>query len=436
MNAMFPVIPAASLLSAAVSSAPSALYLRLPPHARASDSGTVLPFAVSARGRVQRVGHANLGELSAMMRQAQRVILLLAGSDVSLFRMVVPPLPPARLRAALPALVEDRVIGDPADCAIAAGPPEGGERLLAVTDRGWLMGWLDAMRRHGARRVSALPFSLCLPLPAGQAAAALVDDLGSHELVLRLSADEGTGLPLAADELAHLPAEAFRLLSTFASGRAVQLSMPPVLTQRFREALATAGEADIELREEDWAAWIEGAGHLNIDLAAAVVAEPGASGSGSAVDWRLWRWPLILAASLLLFNVAALNWDWWRLAGEGQQLREAMERSFRRSFPNETLVDPVAQLRQKLTASRQASGEFASTDFVALATALGDAWPGTSADPRAIASLDYRDGALKLRFKPGQQPALDPARAALAARGLEVAVVPGDGTQWQLGSMR
>ena len=93
------------------------------------------------------------------------MVLLLAASDVSLFRIAVPPLPAARLKAALPALVEDRVIGDPADCAIAIAPANGGgiagpaaaattgaaastssasastgnERLVAVTDRACVM---------------------------------------------------------------------------------------------------------------------------------------------------------------------------------------------------------------------------------------------------------------------------------------------------------
>ena len=457
----------------------TALYLRLPARALPRDAGASLPplsFAIATRGRLQRIGHASLPELSALMQQAQRVVLLLAASDVSLFRIAVPPLPAARLRAALPALVEDRVIGDPADCAIAVSPANGSqgaggasagnERLVAVADRQWLQDWLDTLRRQGARRISALPFVLCLPLPAGRVAASVVDLAGQRELALRLSAQEGVGLPLSSDGVEQLPSEVFQLLSTFAAQRPVQLALPATLLNAFRNAYghhdahgdtSTAAVADgtpengtaangasagslpaaaaIELREENWAAWVEGAGHVTVDLATGIAAD-----DAEGTDWRRWRWPLTLAMALLLVNVVALNWDWWQLRSEGQQLRENMERSFRRNFPNEALADPVAQLRQKVAASRQAAGEFAPGDFIALSAALGDAWAeagaAMGADARAIASMEYRDAVLTVRFKPGQQPSLDAARAALAARGLDATAVAGDAAQWQLRSMR
>jgi general secretion pathway protein L len=443
-----------------LANSPSALYLRLPARVLPRDTGASLPvlsFAIAARGRLQRVGHASLPELFALMQQSQRVVLLLAASDVSLFNIAVPPLSPARLKAALPALVEDRVIGDPADCAIAVGPANGSsgagashERLVAVADRVWLQAWIDSLRRHGARRVSALPFALCLPLPAGHVAASVAEHGGQRELALRLSAQQGMGLPLSSEDVEQLPAEVFQLLSTFAGPRPVQLSLPPTLLEAFRQAYGhlAAGEtaaasdrsdtqpvAAIALREENWAAWVEGAGHVSIDLASAIVAD-----TGDATDWRRWRWPLALGAALLLLNVAALNWDWWQLRSEGQQLRESIERSFRRSFPNEAMADPVAQLRQKRAAARQAAGEFVPGDFIALSAALGDAWAeagaAMGADARAIAAMDYRDAVLTVRFKPGQQPSLDAARAALAARGLEATAVAGDAAQWQVRSVR
>ena len=472
-----------------LATAPAALYLRLPPralpaHADTGAASLSLSFAIAARGRLQRIGHASLHELSALVQQAQRVVVLLAASDVSLFRIAVPPLPAARLKAALPALVEDRVIGDPAACAIAVAPANGGalagaaaapaastarpaatstaagnERLFAVTDRAWLQDWLDTLRRHGARRVSALPFVLCLPLPAGQVAACVAEHAGRRELALRLSAQEGMGLPLASDDADALPAEVGQLLATFAGQRPVQLALPSALMEAFRrhdgdhaidalrEASSGAVTGDsalandlpapsaIELREENWAAWVEGASHVPVDLATAIAAN-----EGEGTDWRRWRWPMVLAAVLALVNIVALNWDWWQLRSEGLQLRENMARSFHRSYPNEALVDPVAQMRQKVASARQAAGEFAPGDFIALAAALGDAWSEAGAamgtDARAIAALEYRDAALTVRFKPGQQASLDAARAALAARGLEASVVAGNAGQWQVRSLR
>ena len=65
-----------------------------------------------------REGHA----LPAEMPAADRLVLIVAASDVLLTAAMVPPLPPARLRLALPNLVEDMLATDAAPCHIALGP--------------------------------------------------------------------------------------------------------------------------------------------------------------------------------------------------------------------------------------------------------------------------------------------------------------------------
>jgi general secretion pathway protein L len=137
-----------------------------------------------------------------------------------------------------------------------------------------------------------------------------------------------------------------------------------------------------------------------------------------------------------MFNVIALNADWWWLRSEGVRLQEAMAALYLRTFPNEKqIVDPLVQMRQKVARARQSGGELVPDDFLAFAAALGDAW-GTVADPRAIAALDYRDGTLNLRLKPGAQVTLETIRPALAARRIEAAPSPADPAVWQIRSAR
>ncbi len=417
------------------------LYLRLPARALAgaeqSFAKLPLPFAWSVRGRLEQSGHALLSDLAPSLARAQRVVLLLAASDVPLIRVPVPPLPASRLAAALPALVEDRVIGDPADCAIAAGPDLDGQRVIAVADRHWLQDWAQWLRQYGARRIAALPMQLCLPLPAERLAAALLEEPAAKVLALRLSADEGLGLPVldadgASPEEAEaaLPETVFATLANFTGGRPLQLSLPTTQVDNFRAWLQAHPEADVELVDERWALWIDGAAHVGLDLMPAV---GGRSDEGT--DWRRWRWPLVLAAALVLFNIAALNGDWWRLRREGTQLQQQMAAIYQRSFPQDPLVgDPLAQMRQKLAAARQATGQLAPGDFLAMSATLGEAWREAGADLRAIAALEYRDGLLTVRLRPGIPLSLDTLQPALAARRLEASAAGGDAAVWQIRS--
>lgn len=411
----------------------SSLYLRLPPRGalHAAPVAVPLSFAWSVRGKLQRIASAPLAELAQPVAQAQRVVLLLAASDVTLMRMPVPPLPPARLQAALPALVEDRVIGDVADCAIAAGSDTDGQRTIAVVDRGWLQSWVQALRQQGARRVAALPMQLCLPLPPDHVAGALLPSPGQWELALRFSRDEGIGLPLAVEHEEQLLDATLELLATFTPGRAVQLSLPESQLESFSAWAAAHPDSGVDARAENWAAWVEGATQVELDLVAGVAAR-----DESRIDWRRWRWPAVLAAACVLLNVAALNWDWWRLRSEGVQLQEQMVALYRRTFPNDTVVlEPLAQMKQKAAAVRRASGELAPGDFIALSASLGEAWAEAGNDLRAIASIDFRDGMLNVKLKPGTQVSLDAMRGALAARRLEAKVSPADPQVWEVRSL-
>lgn len=403
---------------------------RTPPATIADLSQWPLPYAWTLRTRLQRTDRATLAALAPLVAQAARVVLLLAASDVTLLRMAVPPLPAARLQAALPALVEDRVIGDPDDCAIVAGPELDGRRTIAITDRGWLQQWLTALRQAGATRIAALPMQLCLPLPAGQTSAALLDLSGPLELVLRTSADEGLGLPVGADSPAALIDAVQSALTTLAGARPVQMSVTPAHVALFHAWLHEHPDSGITLVDESWEHWVDGANQAGVDLAASVALR-----NDERPDWRRWRWPLRLALACVLLNVVALNADWWRLRSEGHAVEDDIAASYRRAFPAEPPpAQPLAQMRQKVAAMRQAAGEFAAADFLTLSAALGEAWNEAGNDKRAIAGLDYRDATLTVRLRPGAQVSLEAMTVPLAARRLSVTPSSADPSLWQVRS--
>ncbi|HSM97408.1 MAG TPA: type II secretion system protein GspL, partial [Gallionella sp.] len=116
----------------------STLYIRLASQAAAGSTphwpALACPFALVSDGSlshgkaIERQGTAQLPELSGTIAKAQRVVLLLAASDVSVLRLPVPPLSTARLKAALPNLVEEKLLCDPADCVIVASSLSDGLR--------------------------------------------------------------------------------------------------------------------------------------------------------------------------------------------------------------------------------------------------------------------------------------------------------------------
>ena len=156
----------------------STLYIRLPSKAVADGAphwhALACPFALVSNANlshgssIERQGTSPLSELSDTVAKSQRVVLLLAASDVTVLRLQVPPLSSARLKAALPNLVEEQLIADPSDCVVVAGGLSDGLRTVAVVQRTWLDLLAKTLIAFGARHIAALPAQLCLPCQSDQ----------------------------------------------------------------------------------------------------------------------------------------------------------------------------------------------------------------------------------------------------------------------------
>ncbi len=473
----------------------STLYLRMPSKAAAESAGhwtgLPCPYAIAtASGKLEASGVEPLSSLSVEVARAQQVILVLAASDVSLLTVQVPPMSPARLRAALPNLVEDQLISDPADCVLVAAGT-GGVRTVGVVQRTWLDLLSRSVLAAGARNVAAVPAQLCLPFEPGSVSAGLAVFEGDIDLAVRLSAQEGIGLPILPDSAASAVDEVLDALLAVAPHAPLRFFVPHAEMEAWRAAVAGRPAAQhVTLEEDDWRNWIDGANQatvMNLMSGVGMAAAP-------AVNWRAWRLPLMLAAALLVVNIVGLHVDWWRMRSDADALRSTMAQIFRSAFPKEPVVDPVAQMRQKLVAAKRSAGEAAPDDFLVLAAGFSEAWrsgaggseasrqsgsagssgqsgpsgpsgqsgqsgqPGLSAPARtpslsgastidpsatsdpgtAIAAIEYKDRSLLVRFKPNAKPPIEPMRTALTARALSASPAPArDGAQvWQIRSAR
>ncbi len=372
------------------------------------------------------------------------MVLLLAGSDVTVLNMQIPPLSAAKLKAALPNLVEEQLLCDPADCVIVAGALSDGMRTIAVAQRAWLEQLAKTFTVLGARDIAALPAQSCLPYLAGQSGhpgtvtAAICQQDADMDLSLRLSEQDGIGVAIDSGSDEAAAHEAIQTLCTIVPAAPVTLYVPQSALRVYQEEVngVPALKERISISADNWTRWIAGARGTALDLMAGLL-----TNTGTRFDWYAWRWPLSLAAAVLLINVSALNIEWWRMKSEASSLRSAMTQIYRSAYPNESvIIDPLAQMRQKIAIAKRDSGLAAPDDFTAMTAAFGEAWAGITATlpaPPSIAALGYRDRSLSVRLRDREAPTQQ-MKAALAERGLSLELTPErSGTvAWQIRSVK
>ncbi|WP_409268780.1 type II secretion system protein GspL [Massilia sp. BHUDP2] len=382
------------------------LYIRHP--ARAEGEGALCRFAVVLdAGTIAQQGEGLLRNLGDVVAASRRVVLLLAGADVTLIPVQAPPLTGARLRAALPALVEEHILGDPLDCVLVAGPPlPDGRRPVGVVQRDWFEPLVKALLGMGARSVAAVPAQLCLPLLPGSVSAAI----GNNELLLRQGQYEGMGLALDGN-----PTLALQTARALAGDAPLVLYVPREQLGEYQALLAEAGPG-ITLESEAWEHWIAGSKSSTMDLV------PGLGTAGVAQrDWSRWRWPIRLAIAAIVVNIIGVNIEWLRLKREADAVRQGMSQTFRSAYPAQPVIDPVAQMRQNIARAKAASGQVSPDEFGWIAGQLGEAVRGLGRPP-TLASMEFRERTLTVRVKPDT---VDPAttvqlRSILEARNMSL----------------
>ena len=387
---------------------------------------------------------APVSELSNTIAKSQRVVLLLAASDVSLLRVQVPPLSSARLKAALPLLVEDQLLADPSDCVVVAGGVSDGLRTVAVIQRAWLDTVAKALIAFGARHIAALPAQLCLPYQTqsgqpGSVIAAFDEQGADIDMTLRLTEQDGIGLAVMPEQNGSAASVAIQTLCAVVPEAPVTLYVSQSSVLAYQEVVndALALSKRINVSADNWTRWIAGASETTLDLMVAMNL-----GTGSRLDWHTWRWPLALAAAVLLINIAALNIDWWRMKSEATTLRTSMIHIYKSAYPKESvIIDPLAQMQQKVALAKHGTGQAAPDDFTAITAAFGEAWSSAlsaTGKAAAIAALEYRDRSLFVKLKQGGEAPTQQMKAVLAKYNLTLELAPAQSgaVVWQIRSTR
>ena len=216
----------------------------------------------------------------------RQVWLIADARDVALITAPVPPLSGKRLKQALPNVIEEYVLQDPARCLIVPGPvlPDG-QRVIGVIDAHWVDAVLAAFKTAGIRVEALWPGQLVLPWEEGKWTVLVSDD----NLTVRTGEWTGTGWAAGESESAHR-----ETASALLSGKLMGPPPPRVNVwlgqQEWRSPMKVAAiPSDTRL---DFTS-VPPVRNAPLDLLAARNA--GLKTMLSRIDWRLWKGVGVLA---------------------------------------------------------------------------------------------------------------------------------------------
>jgi general secretion pathway protein L len=398
-----------------------------------------LPFLLlDKRGEKQRAGRAALG----LLPRASATVLIVAARDLLLTAALLPPLKGPRLRQALPNVVEDQLIQDPQTCHIAVDPIAlgGGQRVLAVIDRGWFRFVLNAFANGGHRNVKAVPAMRCLPLHEGEGefvAAVLGDVIATAPMSPMSLGGEVPLPPLSA--MSTVPRVEIAIARGENAALGEGLAIPADAVASTLDALSgeqavtlytLAGVPGIEPRVFAARPGVQGALPLSFEtLARNALANRFdlCQFEFAAQPWRLDRatmrrlkLPIALLAGALAVSVIGINIQWMQLARQRDAINAQMTETLLNAFPKTTVVlDAPGQMSRQLDLLRLASGQLSPSDFLSIADAFARSLGPIPVN--GIAVLDYRDRRLDVTFKP--ETKVDPGlQRRLMANGLSGAI--------------
>ncbi len=290
---------------------------------------------------------------------------------------------PARLRAVLDGVLEDRVLDDTAELHFALEPATSDDApvWVAVCDRGWLKTAVEILERAGR------PVSRIVPEFAPDASRDLLYVLGTPGEA-RCVAVKSTGVevwPLSAVGLALLDWPEYQPVvaepAVVAQAEALlqhAVTVQSVALRRVQSAQSAWDLAQFELLNSSGArSWKRVA-----DAALRLAWSP---------RWRAVRLALL---ALVVINLAGLNAWAWREQTALQTQRQNIRDILTGTFPQvQVVVDAPLQMGRELAALQRASGQASGRDLEAMLSAFGAQAPA-NAVPDA---LDFAAGELRLK---------------------------------------
>lgn len=315
------------------------------------------------QGAALRQGKSTLPELP----MAQQLMLVVPASDVLLLEVALPSaLSGARLKAALPNLLEEQLLSPVDDCHFAPGSEltDLGQLPVAVIHRPWLKQVMAAVGTKQFVSISIIPEQFLQAPDSLQVSRPAVLEGESFQMVSwRKGAMGGAGFALTDLDNLWLP-EAAR-----------QLSLPQ--SSSFEQRVARFTPPFIDLCQFEFA--------------------PPQSLFHRLGPWKSAAGMLLL---LILLQVFFLNLQWGLLSWQKYRLQSELQSLMKQAVPTAPAnADPVSTVARALEQQRLQAGGAMPGEFPGLAAHLALLMKGEPGD--VIVHLEYDHQSLLLKFKAG-----------------------------------
>ena len=403
----------------------STLILSLP-----LNSGSATPeydYVLTSDGQqLDAQGRAAAALLPAQGARGAEVVAVVPARALSWHRIALPErilrgllsgrMEPARVRAVLAGVLEERLLDEPerlhfAVFVAAAAPgavgSEAPQAWVAVCERAWLQAALQTL--EGAGRSVGRIVAECTPTPADSARVLLSAEREPAHMLL-CTAQGVSLLPLLPNTLGL--ALAHSNLEVFAEPAVMELAQTnfgnQVSLQSHAQRLLLAAQSPWNLAQLELSA--SPGGRLQKRLAA------GWQQILRAPQWRPLRWGVV---ALLLVQLVGLNALAWQQRSAQEQQRAAIQGMLQQTFPDVRLVvDAPLQMQRAVEDLARSRGMGSDTDLGRVFAIIAPlAPPGLT-----ISAIELTDKQLQLTAS-GLNPAATQAMlAGLEARGLRAQV--------------
>ncbi|MEX1080689.1 MAG: type II secretion system protein GspL [Halofilum sp. (in: g-proteobacteria)] len=347
---------------------------------------------------------------AAQAASGRRVLLLIPGSEVLLTTAQVPAKSRAKARAAIPWVLEDRLVAEVEDLQFALGEAVGeGVWHVAVIARARLDAHLSACRAAGIEPAAVVPEPLALPHP-GDGGWTLLEE--PQQVSVRSGDEAGFACePDLLGVIASTLAQPERLERHRVGTAESQPDWSPAL-----EDVIAASASPVEHRDALTAFDSEAADGA-LDLLQGDYSRTERSGR----SLRRWRVPAAIAATLLVVILAEAVIAHWTLGQRETALRAEVEQTFRDAFPEaQRVVNPRAQMETRVEQLR-GGGQSGFAERLAQAGTVVSRENGAR-----LTGLTWREGVLELELDAEGLQVLDSVQRALQEVGLNAEIAAAD----------
>ncbi len=366
-------------------------------------------------------GRGSLADAAPLAR-GRRVLLLVPGEDVLLASAAMPSRKPAEIARALPYALEEWLLEPPETQHFAWQRSVSGV-AAAVVARATIGHWLERLDEVGIEPDVLLPDLLALPWVAGRWSLFCESGEADARVLVRSGLRDGlactrASLPLVLATLLQRTPDAERPTGIDLRGVVDDAGDGPPSADRADSARgidALAAGAGLPVtRQRSSAALLDLADEFTLPADFNLLQGAYAPRRAQARRNGPRRAVAIAAALWLVSAFAYAGVHAAVLARESRVLQGAIDTVFRGAVPGEhRIVDARAQLQQALSAAEVGRG---TGGPIGLLAAVADA--RLDATGVRLQRIEYRDGRLDLLLQAERAAALEAARHALAAQGL------------------